>query len=584
MQNRRTAKSFHRRARAPRWLLLSLPLLPWPLLALGACDSGAGRTPQITVSAFSPVTTMDVLTQAEAEAIIRAAAEAIDAPNMAVAVTDRIGNILRVWNRQPGSQQSDCDNRTAVSLARTAAYLSHSQAPLTTRTGQFISTSHFPPVFGSTFTAMGAGCVPVQPTLGVQNTPQGPLWQIDASNRGAPVASMLTNPPTMYDAGKEIPRLTNSDGSAPSPGLTPLPGGVPLYKRTLASLAGMPSAVGRRLVGGVGVYVTQNGVAVPEAAEFAAFQGSLTINPITSEDYTFGPIPNEGAVYLVGVLLPYLGSGARPPGFGPGVYEPANTVFASMTSGMPDPEDWLISPRDSASGVTFTAAEVQTIVLACRDAALATHAAIRLPATAPCQMIISVTDVDGVILGLFRMTDATLFSLEISLTKARNSVYYSSPTSVDASGPRAGQHPLAGIVPPGTAITCRTLGFLSQPSFPPTIDGNPPGPLFELAVANRDPARFNAMGFAPPAMNDTQSGIIFFPGSAPLYRNGVLIGGIGVSGDGVEQDDVVTAAGIRAAQRALGFQLEPPAAIRCDNFTFRGARLPYWKFPKNPGG
>ena len=46
----------------------------------------------------------------------------------------------------------------------------------------------------------------------------------------------------------------------------------------------------------------------------------------------------------------------------------------------------------------------------------------------------------------------------------------------------------------------------------------------------------------------------------------------------------VTAAGIRAAQRTLGFQLEPPAAIRCDNFSFQGARLPYWKFPKNPGG
>src|SRR5262249_20997872 len=64
------------------------------------------------------------------------------------------------------------------------------------------------------------------------------------------------------------------------------------------------------------------------------------------------------------------------------------------------------------------------------------------------------------------------------------------------------------------------------------------------------------------------------PGSAPLFRNGRLVGGLGVSGDDVEQDDYVTAAG------AAGY--EPPPELRADQILLRGVRLPYWKFPRNP--
>jgi hypothetical protein len=79
-------------------------------------------------------------------------------------------------------------------------------------------------------------------------------------------------------------------------------------------------------------------------------------------------------------------------------------------------------------------------------------------------------------------------------------------------------------------------------------------------------------GHQPP--NPNQSGIVFFPGSAPLYRGGKLVAGLGVSGDGVEQDDYVTAGG------ATGY--EAPASIRADQIVLRGVRLPYWLFPRNP--
>ena len=62
--------------------------------------------------------------------------------------------------------------------------------------------------------------------------------------------------------------------------------------------------------------------------------------------------------------------------------------------------------------------------------------------------------------------------------------------------------------------------------------------------------------------------------SVPLYRNGVLIGAIGISGDGIDQDDIVASAG------SVGF--EAPEAIRADQLFVRGVRLPYVKFPRHP--
>jgi hypothetical protein len=78
-----------------------------------------------------------------------------------------------------------------------------------------------------------------------------------------------------------------------------------------------------------------------------------------------------------------------------------------------------------------------------------------------------------------------------------------------------------------------------------------------------------------------QDGIVFFPGSVPLYKtvNGiqVLVGGLGVSGDGVTQDDVVTFA---ASQ---GY-LPAPTVPTADFFFVNGVRLPYQKFDRNPDG
>jgi len=70
--------------------------------------------------------------------------------------------------------------------------------------------------------------------------------------------------------------------------------------------------------------------------------------------------------------------------------------------------------------------------------------------------------------------------------------------------------------------------------------------------------------------------ITIFSGGFPLYRNGVLIGAIGISGDGGDQDDIVGASGTH--------DFLAPDSIRADQFVYKGARPPYAKFPRDPNG
>jgi uncharacterized protein GlcG (DUF336 family) len=191
---------------------------------------------------------------------------------------------------------------------------------------------------------------------------------------------------------------------------------------------------------------------------------------------------------------------------------------------------------------------------------VATRAAIRLPVGSRARFVIAVADLDGSLLALYRMPDATMFSVDVAVAKSRNVIYFSAtPNAADLPG-----------VPPGTAVTTRTIGFAAQPLYPSGIDGTQPGPFYPL-FAN-DVAHPCTQGTQPP--NANQNGIVFFPGSVPLYLNGNLVGGLGVSGDGVDQDDYATAGG------AQGF--EAPDNIRADQVMLRGVRLTYQKFPANP--
>jgi uncharacterized protein GlcG (DUF336 family) len=227
------------------------------------------------------------------------------------------------------------------------------------------------------------------------------------------------------------------------------------------------------------------------------------------------------------------------------------------TAGLLPPEGNLVGPSAGAGGLTQ--ADVTSIVNQAVATAEMTRAVIRLPSASRSRMTIAVADLDGTLLALHRMPDATVFSIDVAVAKARNVIYFSGSGVGDMPG-----------VPAQTAVTNRTIGFGAQPLFPPGIDGSNPGPFFTLYT--QDLSNPCTQGSQPSSPN--QNGIVFFPGSLPLYKNGVLVGGLGVSGDGVDQDDYVTNGG------AQGF--EAPANIRADQVMIDNVRLPYLKFPRNP--
>ena len=132
------------------------------------------------------------------------------------------------------------------------------------------------------------------------------------------------------------------------------------------------------------------------------------------------------------------------------------------------------------------------------------------------KMHIIVVDRGGRVIGQKSMTDAWVGSICIARAKAFTAVVFSSNEN---------------------ALSTRTIGFLSQPG----------QPLWQIGNSN------------------TTEGIIEFPGGLPLYKKGVLVGAIGVSGDGVDQDENVAIAGTK------GF--EPDKSIRIDTVTDK--KVPY---------
>ena len=214
-----------------------------------------------------PASASATLTASDVDNIVHAAAAATAPTTAVIAVVDRAGNVLALFHKPDApvtvtgnfSVQVSADD-VAIGLARTGAFFSNNQAPLTSRTVRFISGRHFPP--------------------GVTDTQNADLYGIENTNRGCSLSTELEmhgiHPSTAAAGRHRAPGIItgkadvlDSDANAVNPG------GLPIYK-------------GGVLVGGIGVA----GVAA-DVAEFTAFTGATAIgfSPLPS------PLPAPGEVF-----------------------------------------------------------------------------------------------------------------------------------------------------------------------------------------------------------------------------------------------------------------------------------------------
>jgi len=460
-----------------------------------------------------------------------------------------------------------------------------------------------------------------------------PSQYIPPGDQSLPAGFQLTNPTATPDNPPEsYGFISGIDPTAQSRGIGTLPGGIPLFKAAGAATKGA-------LVGGIGVffpgttgYATEENSALNDAgfynpkkldlseeAEYIAFvaaggssgAGFSFNTPKTNAKLGLPSFPAGetfglpfGRIDLVGITLDIYGAHGlqgpsslvafgKPLGLGDqnsGVNMPVDRMGDTLLPGVLIPQGWLVIPHDAPDG-SLTAADVTAMIERGVAEANQVRAAIRLPLNTTAKMVFAVTDKAGDVLGLYRMPDATFFSIDVAVAKARNASYYADPNQLQAIDQVPG-------LPKGVAMTARTFRFLSLPFFPEGINKNPPGPFSILndtgvrekgapqpASSFQSVAGYTAFhaqaNFHDPNNLANQNGVVYFPGSAPLYKdvsgNGqsVLVGGLGVSGDGVDQDDDVT------FQATVGFT-PPPTVARADQVSVRGVRLPYQKFNRQP--
>jgi uncharacterized protein GlcG (DUF336 family) len=502
----------------------------WPILALLCL--------LLRASAMDVSDVMQVLRDAATRA------RAIS-PDSIIAVVDREGFVLAVQSTGivPSDPQRSLAIAVAVSKAGTAAFLSSQGHAFSSRTAGYIVQQHFPPE--------------------VHFTPPGPLVGVNFSNLSFSDVNRFKDPAAY------VPGFNGGTNGAPIPfsSLAGAPGGLPLYKDGI-------------LLGGVGVTIDGSEILrgiqglnqVYDVNEDIALAGQWHYPPSST-------ILGSG-VFIDGIRVEYNESTSRRAKYLPGYMgQPVApfTIRASPPVAYPQVElggvlgevrqPILGDPSTAPLGAArLSASEVTNILALAAARARITRAGIRLPPGKAAQVFITVVNnpnVSGsapVVLGTFRTPDATIFSWDVAVQKARTVLFFSTDYR---------------------AFSTRTVGFLSQSLFPPGIDGTFPGPFFGLQERfSLFPLGTNTLNGAVVPMTgltlkrELPNGMTIFAGGFPLYRNGVLIGAIGVSGDGIDQDDLIAASG------TVNFLA--PDSIRADHMMFRGARLPYAKFPRNP--
>lgn len=526
--------------------------------------------------------------------------------------------------------QLPIDAAAAIAKALTGAYLSTEGNAFSTRTASQIIQQHFNPgeddqpsgpLFGVQFSQLACSDFStaydgVAPDAGPKRSPLGlaadpggfPLYK-----DGTVVGAIGVMADDFYGLDSDIANRDDDDDEAIA------------YAGTFDFAAPLPRRADRITLDGKTLRFSD--------VDFS----SLRSNPQDAPGFaSLGPaegalvaVPGyNAAVIEAGLAFGFAPSGIRADG---GIDYPGTDAYVFV-----DAADVPRFPSQSGTDVAslgpdaLTAMEVRSVLLHALQIAGRTRAQIRLPLDSAARVTIAVVDTNGVVLGMVRSRDAPVFGADVSVQKARSAALFSSSGAgaffdsvPDATYPNGAVVPISDYVSAtqtffadpnaletgAAAISDRAVGNLARPLFPDGIDGTVNGPLSKPAgewspfstglqldlVVNAmvQHLTFILGGGADVAANCTDTpgdvraanGIQIFPGSVPIYRGDTLVGGIGVSGDGVDQDDMVAFLGVYEAGIALG----PPAGIgnaaparRADQLTPQGVRLRYVQCPQAP--
>jgi uncharacterized protein GlcG (DUF336 family) len=590
----------------------------------------------------------EALTVAEVEKIVaQAAAQARADGNPAViAVVDRVGNVLAVFRmtgapalaRIPAAPDGSTQDvqgldvpaeAAALAKAITGAYLSSGGNAFSSRTASQIVQQHFPPAPSTAGLESG-------PLFGVQ------FSQLPCSDLAARIGA---------GAGALIGPKRSPLGLAADPGGFPLykngvvVGGVGVLADGAygfdPNILDVDDDADERiaLAGTVGF----------EAQELIR-ANRITVDgtALRYSDADYARLSNVASASYA-ATAPALGSLVAVTGYFPAPAIRAGTPYGSEASGIrraaaaefSNSEAFVLSDGAGAArypiragtdaadvGQAVTAQEARTILEQAFAIMARARGQIRQPLDSRAQVTISLVDTRGQVLGIVRAPDAPIFGIDVSLQKARTAAF--------SSGPRAAADLLAdpsadvrGMVPAARAFFRdpdaltgkiafgdRTIGNISRPHFPDGEVARPHGPFGRpiakfnpfstglqsaLIVGNLaehlgfvtgqsaadTPQRCTALPDSGGGGNRLQNGIQIFPGAVPIYRGGTLVGAIGVSGDGIDQDDMIAFLGTHNASALLGTLGNAPPSIRSDTVVInlddgRDVRLRYIGCPFAP--
>jgi uncharacterized protein GlcG (DUF336 family) len=581
------------------------------------------------------------LTSAEVGTIIaQAAAEArARGVTATIAVTDRVGNVLGVFAMPgaagtaripsaPDGSNQDAQGLTipsagvAIAKAITGAYLSSGGNAFSSRTASFIVQEHFPPapttaglesgpLFGVQFSQLPCSDLaarasdgfigPKRSPLGLAADPGGfPLYQngVVVGGIGVIADGSYSFDPNVLDRDADVDEAVALAGTVG-------------FEAPVAIRADRITADGTSLRY---TDIEYNQISNVAGASFAGTAGALV--PVTG--YYMGTALLAGATY---------GSEAS------GVRASTAAEFANrdafvLSNGAGANRFPVRSGTDAGDVASpLTAAEARVILEEAFTVMSRARAQIRQPIDSRAQVTISLVDTRGQVLGLVRSPDAPIFGIDVSLQKARTANFFSGAFAANELLAAGGEMPQfvartraflgdPAALTGGFAFSDRAGGNLSRPYFPDGEVGQPNGPLsrpiaqfnpfstglqsalivgnlaqhlaFVTGASAQDtPRSCTTLPQVTAGTTRLDNGIQIFPGSVPVYRGNVLVGGIGVSGDGIDQDDMISFLGLNnGALRAGGGLSNAPNAIRADRIVVavgsRQVRLRYVNCPFAP--